>query len=341
MLEPRSSFVATDAVRLHYLEWNPVASSVAQAEEQWKPDNVETLSAINEQSNDNDAVPLILLHGLGATADTWRLVANHLGQQRQVFAFDLRGHGASEQSADGYDLITVAEDVISGMARLGLGQVALVGHGWGARVALVIASRHQALISHLILIDCPHVEPRHWPGMTRERFIREQMEPEIYVSRARYLQEWQNELDPIWSPMIEEIVMTYVTLLSDGRLVNLLQAEHQRQIRSSLWDDRAVSYYPRLQCPVLLIPAASQPIPGEEPPEHLEQAAEFSAAKGQMAAQVARAIPHCSVYWMAETAHDIQLQRPQLLADIMLAFLHPLKETFADESLTFNTLFLN
>src|SRR2546421_7643886 len=50
---------------------------------------------------------------------------------------------------------------------------ALVGHGWGARVALVLAVRHPALVSHLVLVDCPHVEPRHWPGMTRERFLRQ------------------------------------------------------------------------------------------------------------------------------------------------------------------------
>src|ERR1019366_1158867 len=123
--------------------------------------------------------PIVLLHGLSATADTWNLVAEQLYQSHQAIAFDLRGHGLSDQPPDGYDLVTIAEDVIRGMAPLGLGQVALVGHGWGARVALILAARHPALISHLILVDCPHVEPKHWPGMTRERFIRERSAKEI------------------------------------------------------------------------------------------------------------------------------------------------------------------
>jgi len=64
--------------------------------------------------------------------------------------FDQRGHGQSDQPESGYDLATMAEDLIHGMAALGLGQVALVGHGWGARVALALAARHPALVSHLV-----------------------------------------------------------------------------------------------------------------------------------------------------------------------------------------------
>ncbi len=312
MIEPRSSFVDADNIRLHYLEWDPVdlskTASVPSGEHFLEPEN-------------NDNIPLVLLHGLGATADTWRCVAEHLCQQNPVLAFDQRGHGLSDQPESGYDLVTMAEDIISGMANLGLGQVAIVGHGWGARIALVLAARHPALVSHLILVDCPHVEPRHWPGMTRERFIREQSSAEMYASRAGYLQTLRHEMSDFWSPEVESILLTYVRELPDGRLEERLGREHQRQIRASLWDDRALSYYSKLTCPVLLVPAAAQPNPGEEPPERLEQADEFAAAKGQMAAQVARAIQRCAVLWMPNTVHDIQLQRPQVLARAMAGFL--------------------
>src|SRR5579883_2636399 len=115
MIQPRSSFVTIDALRLHYLEWDPAQLPAAEA---------------TPQHRENDDIPLVMLHGLGASADTWRLVADPLCRQRQVIAFDLRGHGQSDQPDDGYDLASVAEDVIRGMAALGLGQVALIGHGW-------------------------------------------------------------------------------------------------------------------------------------------------------------------------------------------------------------------
>jgi pimeloyl-ACP methyl ester carboxylesterase len=311
MVKPHSAFVDADDVRLHYLEWDPQIIRKTQP-----------LSAADQISDpDNDDIPLVLLHGLGATADTWQLVAEHLYQHHLVIAFDLRGHGQSDQPDHGYDLVAVAEDIICGMAALGLGQVALIGHGWGARVALVLTARHPALVSHLVLVDCPHVEPRHWPGMTRERFIREKTPPEVYTSSETFIQAMQREMSAFWSPEVEAIIKTYVRELPDGHVEEWLRPENQRQIRESLWEDRAVTYYSKLTCPVLLVPAAAQPRPGDEPPERLENAEEFAAAKGYMAEQVARAIQHCSVLWMPETAHDIQLQRPQVLANNIAKFI--------------------
>lgn len=309
MIELRSSFVDADDVHLHYLEWD---SSSADA----------VLDADAETSDTTDRIPLVLLHGLGATADTWRLVAKELRKQHQVIAFDLRGHGQSDQPDEGYDLVTIAEDVICAMAKLGFGQVAVVAHGWGARVALVLAARHPALVSHLILVDCPHVEPRYWPGMTRERFIHEKSPEASYASLDSYLDAWRAEMSTFWSPDVEAIVLTYIRELPDGRVEDRLLPEQQVKIRASLWEDRALSYYGKLACPVLLVPAADKPRPDEELPERLEDADEFAAAKGQMAAQVSRAIQRCSVLWMPATAHDIQLQRPQTLAQSIINFLN-------------------
>jgi len=309
MIKPRSSFIDVDDIRLHYLEWDPA---------QLRPP-----SGAQGTHNvvDDDAIPLVMIHGLGATADTWKLVAEHLYDRHCIIAFDLRGHGLSDQPESGYDLVTMAEDIIDGMADLGLGQVALVGHGWGARLALVLASRHPALVSHLVLVDCPHVEPRHWPGMTRERFLREKTYPETYASFEGFAQTMREEIADGWSPEVEAILSSYMRELPDGSVEERLRPEHQRQIRESLWEDRALSYYSKLACPVLLVPAAAQPQPGEEPPERLEQADEFAAAKGYMAMQVARAIHNCTVHWMPDTAHDIQLQRPQSLANTIANFI--------------------
>ncbi len=299
MVEPCSSFVDAGHIRLHYLEWDPAQLQHKEGQ---------------RSLQENDEIPLVLLHGLGATADTWRLVANSLCHHHLTIAFDLRGHGLSDQPDHGYDLVTMAEDAVQGMAALGLGKVTLVGHGWGARIALVLAARHPALISHLILVDCPHVEPRHWPGMTRERFIRQVAPKEIYASRASFLAAMQREMKAFWSADVESIVLTYVRELADGSIEEHLRPENQRRIREALWDDRALSYYSKVHCPVLLVPAASKPQFGKALPERMEQAAEFAIAKGYMVSQVERTIRRCSVLWMPETGHDIQLQRPDVLA---------------------------
>ena len=306
MSEPRSSFVDTDDIQLHYLEWNPLAG----CDEQQQP-----------VEQNSDEIPIVLLHGLGATADTWRLVAQDLCHKHLVIAFDLRGHGESVKPETGYDLTTIAEDVVQGMAVLGLGQVALVGHGWGARVALVLAARHPALISHLILVDCPHVEPRHWPGMTRNRFVRETDTKHLYVSKTAFVEAMSAEMRSFWSLEVEAILLKTVRELPDGHLEECLQSDNQRRIREALWDDRALSYYSKVQSPVLLIPAAGEPQPDKEYPERLEHTDEFAEAKGHMAAQVAQVISNCSVLWMPNTSHDIQLQRPDVLAQAIIRFM--------------------
>ena len=306
-------FVDADGINLHCLEWDP-----DQLENQ--SPSLQEHEKRGEHRGYGDEIPLVMLHGLAATADIWRLVAPHFSPHHRVVAFDQRGHGLSNQPDDGYDLVTIAEDAVHAMAALGLGKVALVGHGWGARVALVLAVRHPALVSHLVLIDCPHIEPKHWPGMTRERFLRQTSPVDMYLSRAAFLDAMRQEMADFWSPEVEAILLASVRELPDGKMEEILKPEHQRLIRQSLWEDRALSYYSKVACPVLLVPAAAQPKPDGLPPEKLENASEFAAAKGYMAAQVARIIPSCTVLWMPDTAHDIQLHRPQLLAAAISTF---------------------
>ncbi len=305
----RELFVDAEGIKLHCLEWDPDLP-------------VGDTFIVPRRAGNGDEIPLVMLHGLEATADTWRLLAPYMCGNHQVVAFDQRGHGLSDQPDDGYDLVTVAEDVVHGMAALGLGKVALVGHGWGARVALVLAARHPALVSHLVLVDCPHVEPKHWPGMTRERFLRETLPAEMFASRTAFLDAMRQEMTNFWSPEVEAILLSSIRELPDGKVEERLKLAHQRMIRQSLWEDRALSYYSKVACPVLLVPAAAQPKPGGHLPEKLENAGEFAAAKGYMAAQVARIIPRCTVLWMPDTAHDIQLHRPQHLAAAIASFVN-------------------
>jgi pimeloyl-ACP methyl ester carboxylesterase len=308
--ELQSSFVDAEGLRLHYLEWNPAANPKGA-----------TIQDSDDRVRSGDELPIVMLHGLGTTADTWQLVAPYLCQRHQVVAFDQRGHGQSDAPDDGYSLTTVAEDAVHAMAALGLGQVALVGHGWGARVALTLAARHPALVSHLILVDCPHVEPRHWPGMTRERFLREAPPKEIYRSRGAFLDAMQQEMSAFWSPEVEAILLASINELPDGSIEERLKPTHQRLIRQALWEDRALVYYRKIACPVLLVPAAVRPQPGGHLPEKLEHANEFAAAKGLMADQVASLIRQCTVLWMPDTAHDIQLHHPQRLAAAIAEFI--------------------
>jgi hypothetical protein len=143
----------------------------------------------------------------------------------------------------------------------------------------------------------------------------------MFASRASYLHTLRNEMSSFWSPEVEAIFLAQVREMPDGTLEERLQPEPQRKIRESLWEDKALLYYGKLTCPVLLVPAAAKPQPHDELPERLEDADDFAAAKGQIVAQVSRAIQRCSVEWMPNTTHYIQLQRPQALSNAIADFL--------------------
>jgi pimeloyl-ACP methyl ester carboxylesterase len=96
--------------------------------------------------------PVVLLHGLASQRRFWNLVVPGL-TGLPVAALDQRGHGDSERPGDPYDLGTCADDVATALNALGWDRVVVVGHSWGAAVALTFAWRHPDRTLAAIAID--------------------------------------------------------------------------------------------------------------------------------------------------------------------------------------------
>ena len=97
--------------------------------------------------------PVYLLHGFPETWFAWRKQIPVLAEKYTVIAPDLRGYGATEKPASGYDKRTMANDVIALMGHLGHNRIALVGHDRGARVATRFAKDHRDRIDRLVVMD--------------------------------------------------------------------------------------------------------------------------------------------------------------------------------------------
>jgi pimeloyl-ACP methyl ester carboxylesterase len=98
--------------------------------------------------------PVVMLHGLliGSAASWYFTAAPALARSRRVRVYDLRGHGKSQLAPAGYDVRTMASD-LEGLA--GDEPVDLVGHSWGALVALRFAIDHPARVRRLVLVEAP------------------------------------------------------------------------------------------------------------------------------------------------------------------------------------------
>jgi pimeloyl-ACP methyl ester carboxylesterase len=106
-------------------------------------------------------LPVVLLHGIGRTGDTWQRVVEGLSQLpcRQV-AFDLLGFGASPKPDwPEYNIDDHAHAVIASLEKLRPVEPAiLVGHSMGCLVSVRVARLRPDLVKHLVLYEMPLYE---------------------------------------------------------------------------------------------------------------------------------------------------------------------------------------
>jgi pimeloyl-ACP methyl ester carboxylesterase len=122
---PSSHSFTSQRLRLHYADWG------------------------NE-----DAPPLLLLHGWRDHCRNWDWVARAFTDDYHVVAPDLRGHGDSAWSNDGqYSMAAYVYDLAQFIHQLKLAPVAVVAHSLGANIALRYAGLFPEAIHHIVAIE--------------------------------------------------------------------------------------------------------------------------------------------------------------------------------------------
>jgi N-formylmaleamate deformylase len=108
------------------------------------------------------AVTVVFLHGNADSSAGWCRVASALAAEgTTAIALDLRGHGGSVKPRTGsYGLRPAADDVLAFITALRLDAPVLVGHCWGAAIALVLATgaycdRTPPILAGLVLEELP------------------------------------------------------------------------------------------------------------------------------------------------------------------------------------------
>jgi pimeloyl-ACP methyl ester carboxylesterase len=101
--------------------------------------------------------PVVMLHGLlvGNMTSWYFSCAPALAKKHRVILFDFRGHGMSERAPRGYDLATMARDLESIVDNVAREPVDLIGHSYGATVALTFALRRPERVKKLCVVESP------------------------------------------------------------------------------------------------------------------------------------------------------------------------------------------
>lgn len=255
--------------------------------------------------------PILLLHGLASTCRIWDLVAPLLAADCRVVALDQRGHGQSAQVNDGYDFASVAADAAAFIAALGWHHPLIIGHSWGADVALELAAAQPDLAAGLVFVDGGMIEPSARPGWTLEQ-ARIDLAPPVFTDftpalmRQRILA--SGRFGPQPPDAVVDAVLANFHTLPDGSIRANLRRENHLRIIDALWEHRPSQLYPAIQCPVLLLPAR-QPNPDDN---------DRRFRRAESIARAASLLPISKTIWLENSIHDVPLQRPQLVATTIL-----------------------
>ncbi len=146
---------------------------------------------------------LLLSHATGFCAMVWRVVAESLTNDYDVYAFDRRGHGQSGKpdpatsGPSGYSLDFYAADTVAALDKLQLREVYAVGHSGGATELLIAAARRPDAIRRVVAIE-PIVTPlpeedtdrtnvmAERASRRRERFISREAVVEAFEKRPPF-----------------------------------------------------------------------------------------------------------------------------------------------------------
>lgn len=133
-------------------------------------------------------LPIVFVHGMACSANIWETQLAYTAPTRSAIAIDLRGHGDSTPPADhDYAPESCAADLLAVLESLQLKRIVLVGHSFGACVALAAAATQPQAIAQLVLVD-PPVDCSQLPP----EVYKEQLAP---YERALTTDDWRSAIE--------------------------------------------------------------------------------------------------------------------------------------------------
>ena len=268
--------------------------------------------------------PILLLHGLASNARIWDLLAPILGKNSAIIALDQRGHGKSDKPDSGYDFSTVTADVVAFMDVLGISNPIVVGHSWGGSVALCLAAKYPELISGLCFIDGGLIEISRMPGNSLAKALINMAPPRWEgvsasdVTERLKRRDWGDRDETSKAANLEEIVMANLLQHSDGTISARLSRKNHLEVVKAFWHHKPSQLFELIKCPTLILSARM----GLDKTDR-------QVLKEELVREAIQKIPTSKAMWLEDSIHDVPIQRPELVASILM---NNIETGFFDES---------
>jgi pimeloyl-ACP methyl ester carboxylesterase len=249
---------------------------------------------------------VLLIHGLASNARMWDGVVAEIERQgRAVAAFDMRGHGASEQADDGYTIDQLAADVAAIIRQLAEAdpvwhQPIVAGQSLGGNVVLALAA-HGADLAGIVLVDGGFIDlsARYTAWLACAAAL---TPPDLSYLTPERLEAMLRTQHPDWSDAaISGMAACWGEV--DGHIAPHLTREHHLALLHSLYDSPPRLYAERVAVPTTIIAS---------------DGAETDSVKKATVERLANALTRCRCVWRGDADHDIHAQHPAETAAIIL-----------------------
>ncbi len=266
--------------------------------------------SVNYRIWSSSGKPIVFLHGLASSQNIWNLIAPILAPKYQIITFDQRGHGQSEKPTYGYDFETVARDAATFLKTMKIHNPIIVGHSWGGSVGLCLAATYPDLVSGLCFVDGGLIEISKVPGNSLELALKNMAPPTWnnvkktdLINRIRN-RSWGERDQTSMSVNLEDIVLSHLEVDENDFVSAKLSRENHLKIIEEFWQHKPSEIISQIKCPTLILPAR-------------QSKSDTSDLKHQMVSTASQTIPLCDIVWLEESIHDVPLQRPELVADLI------------------------
>jgi len=109
---------------------------------------------VRDEGPKSDSIPLVLLHGMSSSLNTWDEVVQSLAGRRRTISVDLPGFGMTGPNPQNqYNFVFYNEFIDSLCAKLGVQKFTLVGNSMGGAIAWNYDITHPGRLDKLVLID--------------------------------------------------------------------------------------------------------------------------------------------------------------------------------------------
>jgi 2-hydroxy-6-oxonona-2,4-dienedioate hydrolase len=187
--------------------------------------------------------PVLLMHGLGGSIESWMNNIVELAKSFRVIAVDLPGFGLSDKPKMSYTIKFYKEFVVQFLKQLQLGQVSIVGSSLGGHVAAEVAIYHPSIVRRLVLTSPAGALPRSFKGSPA-------LWKYIKVINARSVQQVKKALSAVDNKPVED---SYAQLVYEKFMMPGAKEAFLSALAGSARAPRLNNRLNKIKAPVLLL----------------------------------------------------------------------------------------